>query len=387
MMGLDRLFELVSYLDRISNTDPVIVTELQDYLTVIFDSDDYQKWLAEDQFLGGRSQRGKPREPLRAAAKAPELKHLPYQYALVANGRLQLKIDKHFDRIHVTDGFWVDPSKRVYPTCDESQILCNFINGHVRLVSDGFLIDPACGCGHHSLGLHARFRKRVSLDINGRSLAFCRFNSILQGDVRHLVGFGDVRDGIPLEIASHEGDHVVFAVNMPFSIPPHAETFSSVGTSLAQTGGDRGIELTLAALDAISDFSRRSVFEALDAAVLCYTLGYQEDDGSWRWEIDEIARELFEGSAASVSFHLLKDEKLWRVNGKKEQPNPMPLESLVKRADCRITYHDSVRDSKREGYLEKIRSLKAEGFTHLGYGILHVRFPQMRAAARILICG
>ena len=49
---------------------------------------------------------------------------------------------------------------------------------------------------------------------------------------------------------------------------------------------------------------------------------------------------------SNVGWHLWPDERFWRVNGTKDQINPMPLELLSLKADCRFHVR---RDKDRPG--------------------------------------
>ncbi len=74
-----------------------------------------------------------------------------------------------------------------------------------------------------------------------------------------------------------------------------------------------------------------------------------------------------------MTWHPLIDEPLWRVNGKKEQPNPMPLENLALKADCRFDVVDPSRRAEiREGYRALVQECAGKGWDHLAYGIIEV---------------
>lgn len=343
MIEIDQLFSLSNTLLK----DSYRVESLRTYLEAIYDSASYQEWLEDDQYLGFRSIKGKPKEPPEAEIAAPGGKRLIADHRLSSGGRLTVKVDRHKDRIHLTDGFFTPPTVRVFPTCDESEIVCKYIENNLEIEENGMLIDPACGCGHHALGLRSLFSRRVSLDISGRAIAFARLNAILNSDTRHSLGFGDVRIGIPIEIAN-PGGQVVFAINMPFAIDPKNSDDKSGPIFLAQDGGDRGVQLTFSALDSIRDFKDRNPSSPVDAVVLCYSLGYKDSQNIWHWEVEEHAKKVFENGC--VEFVLQETEKLWRVNGIKSEPNPMPVERLELKADCKNTYSDHVREVKREGY-------------------------------------
>lgn len=367
MLDLDRLADLIDELRHA----PTQVGLLRNYLASIYDSPSYQAWLNDDQYLGYRSVRGIPVEPREAAAAAPAMKHLLDRHRLSAGGRLKVKVDRHGDRTHITDGFFTPPNKRVFPTTDESILVCDYIRHHLAIQPDAILIDPACGCGHHALALADLFKFRVSLDVSSRALAFARFNALLNGDTGHAIGYGDVRDGIPIEFQPSPRQSTVFAVNMPFAIDPKIGG-NQPATLLAQDGGDRGIVLTLAALRAVNDYRSRNSTSPVEAVVLCYTLGKEVAPGRYQWEIEAQAEAIM--PSATRVFHLAKDEMLWRVNGRKSELNPMPVENLARKADCENTFSDHVRDEKRAGFQRLAAEYRAAGYSVLGYGILHVTY-------------
>ncbi len=365
MIDLRDLDRVIRYLDARTSARRNLADELKQYFEAIFQSGSYQNWLANDQFRAASAASGQPDLPFEPGNKYPHAERIVRQFLLSVNGKLQVKIDSHRGRIHVTDGFWVDPHVRVFPTADESEVLCKYISDENQLDQHvDILIDPACGCGHHGLGLN-KIPRRISLDVSLRAIAFARLNAILSGDETHLIGLNDINDGFPRELALLRGK-MLFAVNMPFAIYPRIDQGSG---SLAQDGGERGIQLTLAAARAIKELSTRTGCTAR-AVILAYSLGTTLDSGKYRWDVLEQARTIF--PSATINFRLRSEERLWRVNGKKEQPNPMPLNSLKLKADCHNSFQDRDRDAARRGYEEITNTFHREGFDCLGYGILDI---------------
>jgi hypothetical protein len=114
----------------------------------------------------------------------------------------------------------------------------------------------------------------------------------------------------------------------------------------------------------------------LRCAILAYSIGDQTTDS---WKVDGKATRRF-GDAAR--WELLDGQPLWRVNGRKEQPNPMPLGSLKLKADCRFHVRNPAnRDGVREDYEALTTELAGKGFYHLGYGVVTIDVPARDVAA------
>ena len=159
-------------------------------------------------------------------------------------------------------------------------------------------------------------------------------------------------------------------INMPFALYPLNDEITSVPSS---DGGERGIALTTAALRAVKDYMDNSVSDNVSAIVLCYSLGKALKG---EWEIERICDSIF--TSESVSFTILNGEKLWRVNGKKEQNNPMPIRGkLSLKGRCSHTFAEGDMQRQVDGYRRLEEKLERDGFTHLGYGVVHVQKRKM----------
>src|SRR5262249_1125773 len=73
-----------------------------------------------------------------------------------------------------------------------------------------------------------------------------------------------------------------------------------------------------------------------------------------------------------VRWHVLEQERILRINGIKQYPNPMPLDRIVTKAECRFDIEDSRRSEARSAYTWLYQSLTHMGYTHLAMGILDI---------------
>lgn len=418
MLNSDSLQQIALYFDeliaRLGQNSRVGEAQLENfkrYLSAVHGSEDYKNWLQKDQYSSWDHWRARP-----SIMRVPHdeyyvHKQIINRFALASMGRLEVKIGFHSfgefvsrNRYYLTDGFWVPYQDRVYPTSDESEILCEYVfkkkydRPDQTLSERPVMIDPACGCGHHALSLRASpaladpkgrtrgFKYRFSYDINMRALAFARLNALLEKDEQHSIGLNDVRDGLPIEVIRFVTGPVVFVVNMPFVLDPGAA--GSPGSS--RYGLQTGAELTLNAIEAILNFAAQKEDDGeIRAVILGYSLMRDNDAvGLANLELPEknilIVRETIQRlkavnpignlSSADITFNALPDQKLWRVNGKKSETNPMPLENLKKKAECKLTIRDNEieRSKVREGYERRAHEFMGEPdkWTHLAYGVL-----------------
>lgn len=418
MLNSDRLQQIALYFDELiarlghkSRDGEAQLENFKRYLSAVHGSEDYKNWLQKDQYSSWDHWRARPSIMRVPHEEYYVHKQILHRFALASMGRLEVKIGFHSfgefvsrNRYYLTDGFWVPYQDRVYPTSDESEILCEYIfkkkyDRPDQTVSERpVMIDPACGCGHHALSLRASpaltdpegrkrgFKYRFSYDINMRALAFARLNALLEKDEQHSIGINDVRDGLPIEVIRFVTGPVVFVVNMPFVLDPGAA--GSAGSS--RYGLQTGAELTLCAIEAILDFAAQKNDDGeIRAVILAYSL-MRDEDGSGLANMEHpeqnllIVRETIRRlksvraagplRAADITFSALPDQKLWRVNGKKSQPNPMPLENLQKKAECKLTIRDNEeeRQKVKEGYERRAHEFMSEpdNWTHLAYGVL-----------------
>lgn len=335
--------------------DPAGSTSSQ--LRRVLGTDEYSKWSDVAQFTG------EPYDLPRHCLDLPVLEYLGF----VDEGRLHVKIHEHAGRLFVTDGLWVPNSFRTFPFSDESQRLVNHAEEFGYDEWADFLIDPATGCGHHALAMSGHAR-RVCFDVNPRAILYTGINRVLNSVPDVLIGRNNILSGIPRHIVDSVSGNVLLLVNMPFSLSPIPHVLP-----VTSDGGVTGAKFTFAAIDAIARLARQnSARSAGRACILCYTVGNRDRD---QWEVVDKAVSHF--GSRRVTWRLLEDEPMWRINGKKEQPNPMPLRGgLSLKASCRIYVTEEHADSVRQGYerLEEALVTSPQAWDVLGYGIVDIEF-------------
>jgi hypothetical protein len=285
------------------------------------------------------------------------------ELGLISPQGLLCKVNLHFGRLFLTDGLWVPGSVRVFPFVDESTHVVRYVReSHLDEWAD-LIVDPASGCGHHALAL-GRKHGLAAFDTNPRANIYATLNAFLNHRPDLLVGRRDVRNGFSTCLFHGEGRRILFPINMPFAVSPVSKVLPP-----SADGGRSGAKLTLAANRALKEFANRyRGRHKAKAVILCYSLG---TDSLNNWLVVGHARKLF--GEENVRWRLLTSEKLWRVNGRKEQNNPMGLDKLALKAECRYYVTDeSKRDEMRQGYRRLQAWLQDKGWTVLGYGIVEI---------------
>ena len=281
----------------------------------------------------------------------------------VFDGRLRVRVNRMYDRLFVTDGVWVNQGWRVFPFCDESETLLAHASGNAGWPD--WTLDLAVGCGHNILGLDGAER-RIGLDINPRALAYSAVNRALNGIDAKRQGFAlnDICDGIPAGIASGLDGRVLILANMPFGLAPDPDALP-----LTSNGGPSGATLQIASFLAIRDLAAAKPGLDIRACLMGLTVGDRSTD---RWEIVEKARECF--GAEHVSWTLLKEEKVFRVNGVREMDNPIALKVALPRITEGTLYvKDSERSKQRAAYEKLALHHEEMGNPDVAYGIVDVR--------------
>jgi hypothetical protein len=350
------LTDVMSQIALMLRSDQTLSSRLRTLLQQLCGLPEYAQWLETEQYDGRRF-----RLPHRFISGATAERRLLESLRLVVNDMLEVKLNcLENGSIFVTDGLFVPADYRVFPFSDESDHLINKLAKENWLDWPTAVIDPATGCGHNALRVDAVYR--FGLDISVRALSFAAVNSYLNEKPFSVLAFADIERGIPL-LLGQGVKNTLFVVNMPFVLEPISGTLVRTAA-----GGKNGYELTLSALNAINDYTRNASEDEVRTVVLAYSIGNRGED---RWVVFEEAKKIF--GPASVDWELLKNEQLWRVNGKKEQPNPMPLSSMKLKADCRYHVRDPrMREPIRASYTEKERDLARQGYDSLAYGILSI---------------
>ncbi len=295
---------------------------------------------------------------------------------LVESDALRVKLHIRGEQVFITDGLWVGPAIRVFPFIDESDLVRMTYKAAGLADWATCVIDPATGCGHNALRYQKPGVRRYGLDRSSRAIAYAAINALLNESDSTLFAVNDVRAGLPPVFAS-DHERVLVLANMPFALTPSKNVILRTAE-----GGRYGFEMTVAMLDAVKDLAERlPPASELRCVTVAYSVG-NASEGSWA--VEEKAAERF--GPMHVNWSLLDSERLWRVNGRKEQPNPMPLSALKRKADCRFyVRREANREKVRAEYDELARDLESAGYTHLGYGALTITFAAEKAGLQPLL--
>ena len=171
MLSNDHLDELCRRLEASKDTGGLREDVLV-YLQAIYHHSSYQAWLNEGQFFSPMNPEAKFLVPSDVQPDIDDeerlfmAKRVLDAFSIIENGVLQVKIDKLSNGlIHLTDAPWVHSSLRVFSFKDESDILSKVSKNSAEKAD--LMIDPACGCGHHSMN-NQDIPIRISMDISFR---------------------------------------------------------------------------------------------------------------------------------------------------------------------------------------------------------------------------
>ncbi|MET0522492.1 MAG: hypothetical protein ABW156_11060 [Jiangellaceae bacterium] len=351
-MAMDVMNQIAFLLNDSGNAN-----RLRNVLVSVAKLPEYAQWEERGQFTGRRF-----RLPRGFIPTHPKERRLLESARLVVDDFLQVKINLVDGLVFLTDGLFVPSESRVFPWHDESGQLITAMHEAGWAGWPTTIVDPATGCGHNAL--RVADVERFGLDVSMRALCFAVVNSLLNDRPFAMLGLGGVERKIP-QVRGLGDERVLFLINMPFAIEP-------VPGALVRTaaGGKNGYEKTISALEAVREYATKSPEAHVRALVLAYSIGKQTEN---RWFVAEAAKRMF--GADAVSWRTLTGEKQWRVNGKKEQPNPMPLSSLRLKAEDIYYVKDEKREAMRVGYDEKERELRRAGYDALAYGVLQIEVP------------
>jgi hypothetical protein len=338
-----------------------LAEKIKESLKELVNSDEYESWLDNDNELNGIPC------PLPSDQKSRDFLQC---IGIASPEAMLVKINSHKDCYLLTDGLWVDQSIRAFPFTDESDAILSYIEKNNLSDWPDVIIDPCTGSGNHIVGFKGN-PVRLGFDISIRSILYASINSLINNISPCIISRANLTSGIPSLLEQVDLGKCLFIINTPFALAP-------VDTIMVKTanGGEDGLELTLAAMDLVKKvFESSSSLKQGRAIVLCYSIG----NGLDKWYAVDKARVLFGDS--NVSWEILSDRKIWRINGQKNEPNPMLLiDSLPKKADCQFYIANKNRDEVRKKYIDLANRLQQNAIdeklgydvTHLGYGVIDI---------------
>ncbi|HYV14395.1 MAG TPA: hypothetical protein VE972_00050 [Conexibacter sp.] len=349
----------LNQLQMLLQTEDGLVASLRKVLDEIVDHEAYSRWEMEPQFEGRLF-----RMPPGLIFVGDEQRRLLEKLRLVEDDVLRVKINRVGSQLFLTDGLWVSGEIRAMPFHDESDLLWSACERLGWRDWPTCVVDPATGCGHSLLRYDDAAVRRHGFDINARSISYAAINRMLNSVGFTVLGLSNIEAGLPCVFEQGIDERVLAVVNMPFALVPEPDLLPR-----SAAGGRYGCELTLKAVDQIAKLATTLAgASSLRCLLLTYTLGRLAEDV---WMVPDYVADVF--GADRCTFRLCEEEMLWRINGRKEQPNPMPLELLELKASCRFyVRYDADRAAVAARYRTLTRDLLAEGWDHLGYGVVAI---------------
>jgi hypothetical protein len=185
-----------------------------------------------------------------------------------------------------------------------------------------------------------------------------QFNAPLNNLTAH-VALSDITLELPTGMCTPDA-RTLYVGNFPHAIAP-----SGAALPPAIAGGHQGSDITCAAL-------RTLAMQPLNnAAILIFAYSlYSSRSGEVQLLTE--AQRLF-SSTYRVSWVELPDVTLWRVNGRKQQANPMRLVGgLELKATCRLSVPESVASRVALEYAALAEQLTAQGWDSLAAGLVEI---------------
>jgi hypothetical protein len=356
------LQKLNNHLELSLSSSQELSAEIKEALAALVDSEEYKNWLDREPEFNGVS-----------CPLPPKKKHrdLLKQIGIATDEAMLVKVNLNRDCYLLTDGLWVDQSLRTFPFTDESDALLSYIEQKGLADWADIVIDPCTGSGNHIVA-YPGSPVRIAFDVSTRSILYTKINLLINRIHSGVVSHHSLTQGFPTLLKQIDLKKSLFVINTPFALAP-----TNADMVKTANGGEDGLELTVAAMSLVKEvFHNSSSITGKRALVLCYSTG----NGIDKWVAVEKAKEMF--GDQNVSWEILSDRKLWRINGQKAEPNPMPLaEGLPKKADCKFYIGNKDKEKVRQSYVDLANRLYQNAVddklgyevTHLGYGIIDIR--------------
>lgn len=220
--------------------------------------------------------------------------------------------------------FLTDPEKpelqpgemAVYPYSDEATILLEMASAikDVRGKPFSRVIDPYSGDGKSGLPIvHENIAARLfGRDINPRAVNLSQANAALNRLApRSYFRVGDItKDGLP---HSDSPGNTLYIANPPFALKAKGASMDKM-----RDGGENGLALTLVYAS--------QAMQVAEPGDVIMGIGYSRIRPDDTVELQEELGKLTQEHGGKLTVALLQGQTLWRgFNGKKEQPNPMPI--------------------------------------------------------------
>lgn len=300
-----------------------------------------------------------------------QLEDLKAQFNLVHANGVALFVDSR------TDVELPPDAQRVYPFTDEASQLFLTAKRVVEQDGEGFdrVVDGFAGGGNSMLPmLQAGIAKHgLGIELNPRAVCLAESNARLNG-LQETATFMQADVHNLHDAVTTSGERTLYMANPPFALMTQEKGKWAIdgildNERLMRDGGRDGLKLTRAYVT--QSLARAYAAESLEHAKtgdVIIGVAYSRIGTDNHIELETELREMV-GNRGSFSVELIEGETLWRgPNGRKEQPNPMPLSSMRVKG---------VTEEQKTEYDHAAASHLAEGYDRLGYYRYVIRVGQI----------
>ncbi len=258
--------------------------------------------------------------------------------------------------------------QRVYPFTDEARDLLNLIRKVQAETGMTFerVVDCFAGGGNSLLPMiKAGIAKRgIGIDLNPRAVKLAEDNAKLNQLGDRATFIHDRVENVGNVIVDSDKP-TLFIANPPFALTVKGHWAvdgvpgNPIDQNMMRAGGHDGLALTRAYIEqSLAKAFTANVLESSKPGDLIIGVAYSRLGTKPGIELENELRAIV-GDRGTFTIELVPDTTLWRgPNGKKEQPNPMPVENMNIKGTT---------DIERAEYDAAAASHKAEGYEQIGY--------------------
>lgn len=293
----------------------------------------------------------------------PEAVHyLRQQFDLIQANGVSLFVDSK-PEIQLRDG-----EQRVYPFTDEAADLLLLAQRVVEERGNNFarVIDCVAGGGNSMLPvLKAGIAQRgFGIDLNPRAVNLAQHNASLNGMADRATFTIENISNLDATILE-SNEPTLYMANPPFALSIKGQWGTDLPGNrpeerlMREGGGKDGLMLTRAYVtQTLSKAYAEHTLEHAKPGDAIIGLAYSRIGTDGHVELNDVLKGIV-GNRGAYTVELVEGATLWRgPNGKKEQPNPMPLTSMKIKGTT---------PEQRADYDRAAASHLAEGYDRMGY--------------------
>lgn len=270
--------------------------------------------------------------------------------------------------------------QRVYPFTDEGRdllALVRKVQAETGMTFDR-IVDCFSGGGNSLLPLlKAGIAKHgIGIDLNPRATQLAQQNAALNGLQSQATFINDRVENVGAAVVQ-SSERTLYIANPPFALTVKGNWAvdglpgNPINENMMRAGGHDGLALTRTYIQqSLAKAYASNVLESSKPGDVIIGVAYSRLGAKNGIELENELRAIV-GDRGTFTIELVPDTTLWRgPNGKKEQPNPMPVTSMNIKGTT---------DAERAEYDAAAASHASEGYEQIGYFRYVIRVGQHEA--------